>query len=319
MDTRIAWFIAAALGLTLISGATQVNRQFRQDIGQAYERLESYRDAIAETDCGPIQYAELGGGQPVLVVHGIVGGVDQGLMLGEGHLPPEYRSIVPSRFGYLGSPLPESATPISQADTFACLLDTLSLERVAVMGTSAGATSALHFALRYPERCSCLILISPNAPGEVDVLPPPKPIASAMYNSDFGFWLMTRYFRSAMISLLGVPDGFEVTPEHEASIDEVIATVLPVKPRADGALFDLFVSNPAVNDIPLEEVSVPVLVIGAIDDPHSLFGNTKALADRIPNSELATIEDGGHMMLGHDEEVRAAIGEFLAEHHSDST
>jgi pimeloyl-ACP methyl ester carboxylesterase len=319
LDTRIAWFIAAALGLTLISGATQVNRQFRQDIGQAYERLESYRDAIAETDCGPIQYAELGGGQPVLVVHGIVGGVDQGLMLGEGHLPPEYRSIVPSRFGYLGSPLPESATPISQADTFACLLDTLSLERVAVMGTSAGATSALHFALRYPERCSCLILISPNAPGEVDVLPPPKPIASAMYNSDFGFWLMTRYFRSAMISLLGVPDGFEVTPEHEASIDEVIATVLPVKPRADGALFDLFVSNPAVNDIPLEEVSVPVLVIGAIDDPHSLFGNTKALADRIPNSELATIEDGGHMMLGHDEEVRAAIGEFLAEHHSDST
>lgn len=316
MDTRIAWFIAAALGLTLISGATQVNRQFRQDIGQAYERLESYRDAIAETDCGPIQYAELGGGQPVLVVHGIVGGVDQGLMLAEGHLPSEYRSIVPSRFGYLGSPLPETATHISQADAFACLLDTRSLERIAVMGTSAGATSALQFALCYPERCACLILISPNAPGEVDTVPPPRPVASAMYHSDFGFWLMTRYFRSAMVSMLGVPDGFEVTPEHEASIDEVIATVLPVKPRADGALFDLFVSNPAVNEIPLEEVSVPVLVIGAVDDPHSLFGNTKALADRIPNSQLVTIEDGGHMMLGHDEEVRAAIQGFLMKHFS---
>ena len=314
MDTRIAWFIAAALGLMLASFATSLNRQFRQDIGQAYGRLDGYRDAIAETDFGPIQYAELGGGQPVLVIHGIMGGVDQGLMLGDGHLPAGYRSIVPSRFGYLDSPLPEDPTPASQADAFACLLDTLGDERVAVLGTSAGATSAIEFALRYPGRCACLILISPNAPGEVDTVPPPRPVASAMYRSDFGFWLMTRCFRRAMVSMLGVPDGFKVTPEHEASIDEVIATVLPVKPRADGALFDLFVSNPAVNDIPLEEVSVPVLVIGAVDDPHSLFGNTKALADRILNSELVPIEDGGHMMLGHDEEVRAAIQKFLMKH-----
>ena len=314
MTSRLAWFTAAALGLMLVSMATSLNREYRRDVREAYERLDSYGSTGADTACGPIQYAELGGSQPVLVIHGIVGGVDQGLMLGEGHLPSEYRSIALSRFGYLGSPLPETATPISQADAFACLLDTLSLERVPVMGTSAGATSALHFALRYPEHCSCLILISPNAPGEVDTVPPPRPVASAMYHSDFGFWLMTRYFRSAMVSLLGVPDDFEVAPEHEASIDEVIATVLPVKPRADGALFDLFVSNPAVNDIPLEEVSVPVLVIGAVDDPHSLFGNTKALADRIPDAELLTIRDGGHMMLGHDAEVRASIAQFLEMH-----
>lgn len=315
MDTRIAWFIAAALGLTLISGATVVNRQYRQDIGQAYERLDSYRDAIAETDCGPIQYAELGGGQPVLVIHGIVGGVDQGLMLGDGHLPAGYRSIVPSRFGYLDSPLPEDATPASQADAFACLLDTLGDERVAVMGTSAGATSAIEFALRYPERCSCLILISPNAPGEVDIAPPPRPVASVMYHSDFSFWLMTRYFRSVMTSMMGVPKGFDMTPEHVLAVDEVIATVLPVKPRAAGALFDLFVSNPAVNEISLEDLAIPVLVIGAVDDPLALFRNTKALAERIPDAEFLTIEDGGHMMLGHDAEVRGAIEEFLSGHY----
>jgi pimeloyl-ACP methyl ester carboxylesterase len=314
VDTRITWFITAALGLTIISLTTLLCQQFRADIGKAHQRLESYQDTIAQTACGPIQYATSGGGRSVLVIHGIMGGVDQGLVLGEGHLPAGYQPIAPSRFGYLGSPLPENATPVGQADAFACLLDTLGIERAAVMGTSAGATSAIDFALRYPGRCICLILISPNAPGEVDVAPPPRPVASVMYRSDFGFWLMTKYFRSTMTSMLGVPKAFGLTPEFEAAIDEVISTVLPVRPRAEGALFDLFVSNPAVNEFVLEDIAVPVLVIGAADDPLALFRNTKALAERIPNAELVTIADGGHMMLGHGDEVRAAIAAFLAAH-----
>jgi len=136
-----------------------------------------------------------------------------------------------------------------------------------------------------------------------------------MYNSDFSFWLMTRYFRSAMTSMMGVPKGFDMTPEYAVAVDEVIATVLPVKPRAAGALFDLFVSNPAVNEISLEDLAIPVLVIGAVDDPLALFRNTKALAERIPDAEFLTIEDGGHMMLGHDAEVRGAIEEFLSGHY----
>ncbi len=312
MDTRVGWFIAAALGVALISVATTLTQQFRSEIREAYERLENQQDSIAQTTCGPIQYATSGEGQPVLVIHGIMGGVDQGLILGDGHLPAGYRSIVPSRFGYLDSPLPEDATPAGQADAFACLLDSLGVWHVAAMGTSAGATSAIEFALRYPERCSCLILISPNAPGEVDIAPPPRPVASVLYHSDFGFWLMTRYFRSAMTSMMGVPKGFDMTPEYAVAVDEVIATVLPVKPRAAGALFDLFVSNPAVNEISLEDLAIPVLVIGAVDDPLALFRNTKALAERIPNAEFLTIEDGGHMMLGHDAEVREAIRDFLS-------
>jgi len=315
VDTRVGWFIAAALGVALISVATTLTQQFRSEIREAYERLENQQDSIAQTTCGPIQYATSGEGQPVLVIHGIMGGVDQGLILGDGHLPAGYRSIVPSRFGYLDSPLPEDATPAGQADAFACLLDSLGVWHVAAMGTSAGATSAIEFALRYPERCSCLILISPNAPGEVDIAPPPRPVASVMYNSDFSFWLMTRYFRSAMTSMMGVPKGFDMTPEYAVAVDEVIATVLPVKPRAAGALFDLFVSNPAVNEISLEDLAIPVLVIGAVDDPLALFRNTKALAERIPDAEFLTIEDGGHMMLGHDAEVRGAIEEFLSGHY----
>jgi len=33
-----------------------------------------------------------------------------------------------------------------------------------------------------------------------------------------------------------------------------------------------------------------------------------------PRIRLATIEDGGHMMLGHDEEVRRTMAQFLEMH-----
>ena len=38
--------------------------------------------AVAETDCGPIEFAMLGEGDPVLVVHGILGGFDQAVLDG---------------------------------------------------------------------------------------------------------------------------------------------------------------------------------------------------------------------------------------------
>jgi len=313
-DFRIGWIVAAALGLAAVALAASLNRHYRRDIADAYARLQTAGAGVAETACGPIEYAAAGDGRPVLVIHGIMGGIDQGLMLAEGHIPSGYRTIAPSRFGYLGSSLPGGASTASQADAFSCLLDELAVERVAVLATSAGATSAIQFALRHPDRCSCLILIAPNAPGEVDVKPPPKPIASAMYRSDFGFWLMTEYFRGMVSSMMGVPKGFELSPDQEAAIDDVIATVLPVKPRADGALFDLFVSNPAVNDLPLKEIAVPTLIVNAIDDPLALYENSRAMADRVPGATLLTIEDGGHMMLGHGEEVRNAVEAFLAKH-----
>lgn len=51
--------------------------QYQKDIDQARERMNLAR--LAETNCGSIEYATAGSGQPVLVVHGAGGGFDQGL------------------------------------------------------------------------------------------------------------------------------------------------------------------------------------------------------------------------------------------------
>ena len=314
-NLKIGWLATGILAGAVVIVAALLYARFRRDIHAARRRLQSGGSQVIGTDCGPIEYATLGEGYPVLVVHGIFGGFDQGLVIAHGNVGEGFLSIVPSRFGYLRTPLPDDASPAGQADAYVCLLDALGIEQAAIIGTSAGGTSAIQFALRHPDRCSASVLFSSNTPGETEAALPPEPVAKALFKSDFVFWLVTTYFGSSMRSTMGVPEGFELTAEYEADVAEVMKTILPVKPRSDGALFDMYVSNLDVNTgYPLEEISVPVLIVNAVDDPLTLYRNAQSAAERIPGAKLVTIEDGGHMMLGHEERIRSEIVAFLDEY-----
>jgi len=316
-NLKIGWLATGVLAVAVVIVAALLYARFRRDIHVAQKRLQSGGSQVIGTNCGPIEYATFGEGYPVLAVHGIFGGFDQGLVIARGNVGERFRSIVPSRFGYLRTPLPDDASPAGQADAYACLLDALGIEQAAVIGTSAGGTSAIQFALRHPDRCSALVLFSSNTPGETEVALPPESVAKALFKSDFIFWLVTTYFSSGMRSTMGVPEGFELTPEYEADVAEVMKTILPVNPRSDGALFDMFVSNSDINTgYPLEEISVPVLIVNAVDDPLTLYKNAQSAAERIPGSKLVTIESGGHMLLGQEERVRTGIRAFLEEYSS---
>jgi pimeloyl-ACP methyl ester carboxylesterase len=79
----------------------------------------------------------------------------------------------------------------------------------------------------------------------------------------------------------------------------------------------MFVSNFDINSgYPLEEITVPVLIVNAVDDPLSLYENAQSAAERIPGAKLVTIESGGHMLLEHEERIRSEIVACLEEHAS---
>jgi pimeloyl-ACP methyl ester carboxylesterase len=310
-SSRVRRHTLGVFGGILVLAATMSGSRYRSEIRSAREYLVSLGSQIIETGCGRIEYARAGKGDPVLAIHGNAGGFDQGLGLAQGYLEQEFEVIAPSRFGYLGSPLPEDASPALQADAYACLLDALGIDRVAILTSSAGVTSSVQFALRYPERVSALVLHSPNAPGEEGLVPPPKAFFRAMLSSDFPWWALTSYFGQGMQAFVGVPKGFPFTPELQAEVKDALAGVLPVSERAEGMIFDTYESNPEINHYPLEEIQSPTLVVSAVDDPMALHENARQLAERIPGARLVAVPDGGHLMLGHTEEVRREVTSFL--------
>lgn len=273
---------------------------------------------MVETDCGPIEYARIGDGYPVLVVHGNAGGFDQGLMLANWTVDPEFQVIAPSRLGYLRSPMPVNASIAMQADAFACLLDSLGIKQAAVVAYSAGSTSAVQFVLRHPERASALILVSPAAPGKGAMNITPMPVFNVFFRNDFVYWATITYFGPIVqASWAGLPKGFTLTPEEEAEVRTMLASLLPVSARADGSYFDTYVGTPEMlgssesRDYPFGNIKTPTLVISAVDDPLALHENARALANRIPGASLLSVPDGGHLILGHHEEVKSEITQFL--------
>ena len=79
---------------------------------------------VVETAAGPIQYILKGERGPVrLFFHGTPGGYDAGPKAGD-----DYRLLIPSRAGYLSTPLTIGKSWEEQADAYAALLDTLGIK-----------------------------------------------------------------------------------------------------------------------------------------------------------------------------------------------
>jgi len=88
--------ITTVLVAALVAGSTWLAYQYHRDIGRARARVATGSRVIS-TPCGPIEYAEVGIGSPVLTIHGAGGGFDQGLVLGAPLAAKGYRVIAASR------------------------------------------------------------------------------------------------------------------------------------------------------------------------------------------------------------------------------
>jgi 2-hydroxy-6-oxonona-2,4-dienedioate hydrolase len=309
---QLAGSVAAVLLVALAAGAVRLYGRYQADLARARRRLEESGSHVAQTACGPIEYATGGEGIPVLEVHGIFGGFDQGLLVARPVLGDGFRIVAPSRFGYLGTPLPADASPARQADAHACLLDHLGIERAGVMAHSAGSPSAIQLALRHPERVAALVMVVPAAPGPGPTAPS-RPIVRALFRTDALFWFLATFFPSSLP--IGVPRGLKLTPDDRAEISRTMETLLPATSRRDGFLFDMFVSAPEINSgYPFGEISVPTLVVTAADDPLASPDNARRLATVIPNARLFEAERGGHLLLGQAEVVGDQVRRFIREH-----
>jgi 2-hydroxy-6-oxonona-2,4-dienedioate hydrolase len=306
------------LGLIVLAFVTSgglIYRQYRQDMTLAYQRVTSGGKLI-ETACGTIEYTEFGEGAPMLIVHGAGGGHDQGEYFAK-LIGGDNRWIAPSRFGFLGTTIPDGADSSRQADAYACLLDALGVDQVGVVGVSMGGPSSLLFALQYPERTNSLTMISAAS----HAIPPRPAIFATIFDvflNDFVFWSMTKLSLSGLLFALGVPMEVQqqLPPEEVAQLHAFLESIKPMGARQDGQLLEQHMSEYDAEQI--QNIQAPTIVLHARDDTLVFFDQAEFTAENILGAQLIPMEKGGHLalMMNTNAEAKKQIQEFLKIHNS---
>lgn len=312
--------VIAILVILLIAVAVAlVTITYQRDLRLAQARVASGSE-VTDTPCGPIEYAVAGAGRPVLVVHGAGGGYDQGLTFATPLAAGGFRVIAMSRFGYLRTPLPADASAPAQADAHACLLDALNIRRAAVIGASAGAPSSMQFALRHPDRTAALVLLVPAAyVPRAGGAPPLKTPSGTQFlfdtalRSDFLFWVAPRVAPNMVIrALLATPPAVveAASADEQARVAQLIERVLPVSSRRLGLVNDATVTS-TLQRYALERIAAPTLVVSAEDDLFGTFDGARYSAEHIPGARFIGYPSGGHLWVGHHQELMAELVAFL--------
>jgi 2-hydroxy-6-oxonona-2,4-dienedioate hydrolase len=308
--------VLTALGGLALAGGGYAAGAFREARGQADSRLFG-QGTLIDTRAGALEYAVAGDGPPLMMIHGTGGGFDQGLLFAAGLRQQGFRIIAPSRFGYLGSAFPDDASPAHQADTLVDLLDHLGIERLPVVGGSAGALTAAEFALRHPDRCSHLGLLVPAAN-----LTKRDPVVftglqrfavEAVLGSDFWFWSLTRFAPGQMIrTLLATnPALLDRVPKVERQrATAILNQIFPISRKVNGLRTDGFwAGTPTLTAY--DQITVPKLILSCEDDLFGTAATARLLAERIPDAQITIYPTGGHIWLGHDDDVAAQIAGFV--------
>lgn len=286
---------------------------YRHDMRRLRARLAGM-GRIVKTSFGRVDYCELGDGAPVLVLHGTGGGFDQGLDMTAALADEGFRLIAPSRFGYLRTTTPHDTSAAAQADMSAELLDRLAVKRAAVIGISAGAWPALHFASRHPERCSAVVLLVPatDLPRKTRLL---GRALVGLFASDFLGWAAVRLARfSASLSglMVGTPGGViaRATATEKRRVRTILADALPASSRLAGIRIDLDGMSPD-NSCALATLTQPVLAISAEDDAFETAPRARDIAAAVPDGTAVIYSSGGHALVGRHAEAVRETAAFL--------
>lgn len=120
-----------------------------------------------------------------------------------------------------------------------------------------------------------------------------------------------KFAPSILIRFVGVrPELLRTAPpETRGRVMNIVNTIEPLSLRFNGIIVD---SNAILHALPLSTINAPTLVISARDDLFNTFPAAQYLASKIPRAELIAYEDGGHLLIGHEQDVQVRIRKFIS-------
>ena len=189
---------------------------------------------------------------------------------------------------------------------------------MAVLGGSAGAIPATAFAARHPDRVSALVALVPAILGPDRELPRPwshwqERVALTVLGSDFLFWLVRatrpRFLtRTILASDPALLDSANVAERHR--VTGILDSIPPISRKTAGLMNDAHWANSPVG-FDLSAIKAPTLAISMEDDFYQTAEGARYVALHVPEAELLLYPTGGHVWIGRNTELFAAIDSFL--------
>lgn len=189
------------------------------------------------------------------------------------------------------------------------VVDAYDLSRFALLGISAGASTAVAYAARHPERVAHLVLYGGYCRGRNHRPGRAEPTRGALLTELMrtGWGQDNPAFRRVFTTLF-VPDG---SPEQVAWFDDLqrVATSAENAVRLTEAFHDIDVTAEA------RAVRAATLVLHARRDAIVPFEEGRELAALIPSARFVPLDSTNHVLLSHEPawtSWREAVEQFLA-------
>lgn len=235
-------------------------------------------------------YEIQGEGEPLLLIYGLAGR-GNGFLYQTPELSKHFRTITFDNRGVGETDQPEEPYSIAQmADDAAGLLDALGIASANVFGISMGGMIAQELVLRHPQKVRKLALGCTHC-GIKHCVPSPD-------------WV-TKIFKS----LPGKPReqvvregvAFNYSPHTIENNSQLIESLVPLfvdnRQRLKSYLSQLgaVYGFDAYDRLP--QISTRTLVLTGADDVLVPPGNSKIIAERIPNARLIEFPEAGHLFF----------------------
>lgn len=251
-----------------------------------------------------------GSGAPLLLLHGFTGSVETWAPL---------RAELSDRFTILAVDLPghgSSGAPTDSAryalsrfaDDLVLLLDTLGIERAAVLGYSMGGRAALQLTLRYPARVAALVLES-TSPGISEPVERASRVAADSVladtiESDGVAAFVDRWERLPLWdSQAALPEESRARLRAQRSTNRALGLASSLRGAGAGSETSLIDR--------LSEVRVPTLLVtGGLDPKYVDLGRLMKVS--VPRATMAVVSGAGHAVhLERPAEFAALVKQFL--------
>jgi pimeloyl-ACP methyl ester carboxylesterase len=261
-----SFVLPAAIATFFVAGKAQAAKPWEQ-LPLAPTLPSSTISGYAPVDGIRIYYAEFGRGEPVILLHGGLGNLEQ-FSNQIPALETHYKVIALDSRGHGRST--RSATPFSyhlMADDVLSIMDYLRIPKAVVVGWSDGGIVGLDLAIYHPDRLTKLIAIAANYS------------VSGLHNHKTKSETLTEYYTL-------VRSDYERLSSTPKDYDKFLA-----------AMRAMWRSQPEYTSAQLTSIHVPTLIVDGEYDEVVQREHTEKLAHLIPGAKLVIIPGSSHFVL----------------------